>query len=168
MDFRTLIPFGRSPASARPANEFEPFVGLRREIDRVFHDFMGDWTAPSMFGGKAFLSPKVDVAETEKGMEITAELPGVDLKNIALDYADGVVTLKAERKQEEEKEEGEEKKRYHLVERSYGAYLRRFVVPFEPEADKIEAAFDKGVLKVSIPRSPEAAKQTMKIDVKGA
>ena len=77
--------------------------------------------------------------------------------------SDGVLTLKAEHKTE--KEESDEKRHYHVVERSTGSYLRRFAVPFEPDQDKVEASFDKGVLKVFVPRSAAAAKQSKKIAI---
>ncbi len=161
MDIRSLIPFGRSSVVGRGG---DPFQALRREMDRLFEDFTrGGW--PSVFTEDGFLSPKVNVAETDMGLEVTAELPGVDQKDISLDLSEGVLTLKAERK--EEKDEKDEKKQYHLVERSYGTYLRRFTLPFEADTDKVEASFDKGVLKVTIPRSPKAEAQVKKIEIKG-
>ena len=111
-----------------------------------------------------FLSPKVNVAETDKGLELTADLPGVDQKDIDLDLVDGVLTIKAEHR--EEKDERDDKKQYHLVERSYGTFLRRFVLPFEADQDKVEASFDKGVLKVFVPRQENEAKQARKIAIK--
>jgi len=112
------------------------------------------------------LSPRVDVVENEKGLEITAELPGVDQKDIELDLNEGMLTLKAEHKKE--KEEGGDDQRYHVVERAYGTFVRRFAIPFEPDQDRVEANFDNGVLKVSIPRSPEAEKHTRKIEIKSS
>jgi HSP20 family protein len=75
-----------------------------------------------------------------------------------------VLTLKAEHKTE--KEEKDEKKQYHLVERSRGTYLRRFALPFEVDEDKVEANFDKGILKVSVPRSARPEKAARKIEIK--
>jgi len=165
MDIKSLIPFGRPTSVARGA-EMDPFTAMRREMDRVFEDFTRDWSLPGPYAGAGgFLSPKVDVAETEKGLEITAELPGIDEKDIDLDLSDGVLTLKAEHKAE--KEEKDEKRQYHLVERSYGTFMRRFALPFEPDAEKISASFDKGVLKVDVPRSPEAEPKGKKIAVNG-
>lgn len=164
MDMKSLKPFGRSLGPARSGGEDDPFAMMRREMDRLFESFSRDWTVPAAMGG-AFLSPKVDVAETDKGLEISAELPGIDQKDIALDLADGVLTIKAEHK--EEKEQKDEKKHYHLVERSHGSYMRRFAIPFEPEADKVQASFEKGVLHVTVPRSKAAEKQVKKIKING-
>jgi HSP20 family protein len=162
MDMKSLMPFGRSSGLAR-SGEDDPFTAMRREMDRLFESFSRDWPMPAVAGG--FLSPKVDVAETDKGLEISAELPGIDQKDIALDLADGVLTIKAEHK--EEKEEKDEKKHYHLIERSHGSYMRRFAIPFEPEADKVSANFDKGVLHITVPRSKAAEKQVKKIKING-
>ena len=108
----------------------------------------------------------MDVAETEKGLEVTAELPGIDQKDIKLDFADGILTQKTAHK--EEKESTDEKKHYQLVERSHGSFMRRLAVPFEPDADKVEASFDKGVLRVIVPRSAAAERSISKIAIKGS
>ena len=164
MDMKSLMPFGRSSSLGRSGGEDDPFTAMRREMDRLFDSFSRDWSAPSVAG--SFLSPKVDVAETDKGLEISAELPGIDQKEISLDLADGVLTIKAEHK--EEKEKKDEKRHYHLVERSHGSYMRRFAIPFEPDADKVQADFDKGVLHITVPRSKAAEKQVKKIKINGA
>ncbi len=163
MDMKSLMPFGRSSSPTRRGGEEDPFAMMRREMDRMFESFSRDWGMPALPGG--FSSPKVDVAETDKGLEISAELPGIDQKDIQLDLADGILTIKAEH--QEEKENKDEKKHYHLVERSRGSYLRRFVIPFEPDADKVNASFDKGVLKVMVPRSKAAEKNVKKIKING-
>ena len=164
MDTKSLMPFGRSLSPARSGGEDDPFAIIRREMDRLFESFSRDWNVPASMGS-AFLSPKVDVAETDKGLEISAELPGIDQKDISLDLADGVLTIKAEHKTE--KEQKDEKKHYHLVERSHGSYMRRFAIPFEPEGDKVQASFDKGVLHITVPRSKAAEKQVKKIKING-
>ncbi|MBP0574263.1 Hsp20/alpha crystallin family protein, partial [Mycobacterium tuberculosis] len=71
------------------------------------------------------------MAESDKGLEMTAELPGVDPKDINLDIADGMLTLKATT--EASKEEKDDNKHYHLVERSCGTFMRRFALPFVPD-----------------------------------
>jgi HSP20 family protein len=157
-----MMPFGRSSSPTRYGAEADPFGVMRREMERLFDTFSSDWPASAASG---FSSPKVDVAETEKGLEISAELPGIDQKDISLDLADGILTLKAEH--EEKKEEKDEKKHYHVVERSHGSFMRRFPIPFEPDADSVEARFDKGVLQVTVPRSKAPEKQVKKIAING-
>ncbi len=109
-------------------------------------------------------APAVDVAETEKAYEITAELPGMDEKNVEVKFADGVLTIKGEKQEEKE----EKKKDYYLSERSYGSFQRAFQVPDGVDADKIEATFKNGVLTVTMPKSAEAQKSAKKITVKAA
>ncbi len=162
MKTKSMMPFGRSSSPTRAGGEGDPFTMMRREMERLFDNFSPDWPAP-LAGG--FASPKVDVAESEKGLEISAELPGIDQKNISLDLADGILTLKAEH--EERKEEKDEKKHYHLIERSHGSFMRRFAIPFEPDADSVQARFDKGVLQITVPRSKAAEKQAKKIAING-
>jgi HSP20 family protein len=147
---------------------------LRREIDRRFDDFAtGPWPSPfrrAMFDVEPFWRgdiswakiPAVDIADTEKGYEITAELPGMDEKNIEVKYADGTLTIKGEKKDEKE----EKKKDYYLSERHYGSFQRSFSVPQGVDADKIEAAFKNGVLTVSLPKTAEAQKKEKQIEIK--
>src|SRR5690606_731588 len=165
MSIKSLLPFGRTTDMTQ-GGASDPFTAMRRDMDRLFEDFSRSMSLPAGFSGTGMLSPKVNASETKKGLEITAELPGIDEKDIDVDLDDGILTLKAEHKAE--KEEKDEKKHYHLVERSSGTYMRRFALPFEPDEDRIEAKFEKGVLKIAIPRSAEAAKQAKKIAVKPA
>jgi HSP20 family protein len=163
MDLKSLIPFGRTGLS-RGTSDFDPFIAMRRDIDRLFDDFGRDWGFPTVRSQNGYLTPRVDVAETDAGLEVTADLPGVEPKDISLDLADGVLTLKATTATA--REEKDDAKHYHLVERSSGTFLRRFALPFEPDAAKVEASFDKGVLKVTVPRSPEEPKATTHIAIK--
>ncbi len=163
MDFRSLIPFGRGSSLSRPGDD--PFSAMRREMDRLFDDFSRGFPSLGSFGN-GFLSPKVDVAETDKGLEITAELPGIAEKDITLDLADGLLTLKAEHKAESQKKD--EKKQYHVIERSQGTFLRQFAVPFETDAAKAEAKFEKGVLHIFVPRTGPLAKPANRIAIKGS
>jgi len=105
--------------------------------------------------------PAVDIAEKDKEYEITAELPGMDEKNIDVKFADGLLTIKGEKKEEKE----EKKKDFYLSERRYGSFQRSFQVPVSVDADKIEAKFANGVLTVRLPKSPEAQKNEKKITI---
>jgi HSP20 family protein len=155
---------------------WRPFESLRREIDRLFDDFDGGiWRSPfrrSFFDIEPFRRseavfgavPAVDVTETDKAYEITAELPGMDEKNVEVKFADGVLTIKGEKQEEKE----EKKKDYYLSERNFGSFQRAFQVPDGVDADKIEANFKKGVLTVTLPKSAEVQKTAKKIAVKAA
>jgi len=161
MDKKTLMPFGRGSAPSRSYEDM--FMPLRREMDQLFDSFTRGWGLPTLASGESFLSPRVDIAETETGLEMTAELPGIDPKAIELELDDDVLTLKAERKSDHE--EKDDKRHYHLTERSIGTYMRSFTLPFTPDRDKITADFDKGVLKVTVPRSPDQPKATKRIEI---
>ena len=159
-DMRSLIPFGRG-ALARGG--YDPFSGFREEMDRLLEDFGRGLPAVLGSGKGAFVVPKVDIAETDNGLELTVELPGFDEKDVSLDIHDGVLTIKAEHK--EEREEKDEKKHYHLVERSQGTFLRRFSLPFEADADKATAHLEKGLLKVAVPRLAAPEKKPKSIPI---
>jgi len=163
---------GRSTA-ATPFS-WRPFENLRREIDRLFEDFGGGFwrspfprpffdIAPFGRGETSWAStPAVDVIETDKAYEVTAELPGMDEKNIEVKFADGVLTINGEKQEEKE----EKKKDYYLRERSFGSFQRAFQVPDGVDTDKIEASFKKGLLTVTLPKTVEAQKVAKKIEVK--
>jgi HSP20 family protein len=156
MNLKSLIPVGRDRNVAR--SDANVFGSLQREIDRVFADFTRDFP---IFGGRDLL-PSIDVTETDKDIEITAELPGLEEKDVQINLADNVLTIKGEKKAEKE----EKDKSYRLIERSYGAFSRSVELPAGVNPDAIKASLAKGVLKVSVPKPAPA--QTKKIDIKAA
>jgi HSP20 family protein len=149
---------------------------VRREVDRLFDEFDGGfWRSPfrSPFfdlapfrraEGTFTAAPAVDVSETDKAYEITAEMPGMDEKNVEVKVANGVLTIKGEKQEDKE----EKKKDYYMRERSFGSFERNFQVPEGVETDRIEANFKNGVLSVTLPKSAAAQKAEKKITVKGA
>ena len=150
-----------------------PVESLHREIDRLFEDFnRGWWRLPfgrsvePMWQGEGGwgTSPAVDVVENDKAFEITAELPGIDDKNVELTVSDGTLTIRGEKSEEKE----EKQKGYYLSERRFGSFERSFGVPDNVEIDKIEAQFKNGVLTVTLPKGAVAAKPEKKIPVKAA
>jgi HSP20 family protein len=159
------------PAFAGEA--WRPLEALRKEVDRLFDDFGQDfWRRPirslaafeRAWPRKFAATPAVDVSESDKAYEITAELPGMDEKNIEVNVAHGGLTIKGEKKEEKE----EKKKDYYVSERHYGSFERYFDLPEGVDADKIEAAFKNGILKVTLPKTAEAQQPTKKIEVKAA
>ena len=111
------MPIGRDRNVARSDN---PFMSLQREIDRLFDDFTRGFPTFSG-GGTGELLPSMDVTETDKQIEITAELPGLEEKDVQVNVADNVLTIRGEKKAEKE----EKDKNYRLVERSYGSSCAR-------------------------------------------
>jgi len=155
MNLKSLIPVGRDRSVA------SPFVSLQREIDRLFEDFSrGFPTVPG--NGATALMPSMDITENEKEIEITAELPGLEEKDVQVNVADNLLTIRGEKKAEKEQKD----KNYRLVERSYGSFERTLELPEGVNADAIKANISKGVLKVTVPKPVPA--QAKKIDVKSA
>ncbi len=152
---------------------WNPLEPLRREIDQAFESFgLGSWplalTRP-MFQTDFFrdrswsIAPAVDVTEKDKEFEVTAELPGLDEKDVEVKLANGNLTIKGEKKEEKE----ERKKDYYVSERRYGSFVRSFPLPEGVNPDKIEASFAKGVLTIKLPKTAEAQAEK-KIPVKAA
>ena len=161
---------------ASALKSWHPIESLRREIDRLFEDFDGDfWRSPlrrSLFDIAPFFQrerrltvvPQVDIVEKDDAYEITAELPGMDESNVEVKLGNGGLTIKGEKQEEkEEKKEG-----YYLQERHFGSFERNFAVPECVNTDKIEATFKKGILKVTMPKKPEAQKPKKNIEVKAS
>lgn len=159
----------RSTVTSPALQPWRPLESLHREIDRLFGEFGGGWPSLGrpLFGEEpiwqaAIMAPAVDVTEDEKAYEVTAELPGMDEKNIEVNVADGSLTIKGEKKEEKE----EKKKDYYLHERHFGSFQRSFTLPKGVDSNKIGAAFKKGVLTVTLPKTAEAQKSQKKIEVK--
>jgi HSP20 family protein len=156
MTLKSLIPVGGERGVTRPLSN--PFSALQQEIGRLFEGFSRGFSG---FSAREVM-PSMDLSETDKEIEITAELPGLEEKDIQLNVADNVLTIRGEKKNERE----ETKKDYRLVERSYGSFTRAVQLPDGVNADSIKAVMSKGVLKVTVPKPAPA--QTKKIDVKAA
>ena len=162
-------------AIERAPAEWLPLASMRREFDRMLEEFpWAGWRRPlargvfdvdPFFRGFAGIGavPAVDIVEKDKDYEITAELPGIDESNLDVKFADGVLTIKGEKKEERE----EKKKDYYLSERRYGSFQRSFPVPESVDPNKIEAKFVNGVLTIKLPKSAEAQKNEKKIAIKG-
>lgn len=163
-----------APAAQTPSI-WQPLESLRGEIDRVFDDFARGFGRP-LFGRGFFdlepfrrfdrqlavNAPAVDLVEKEDRYLVTAELPGIDEKDVDVKIADNILTIKGEKKEEREERE---KGRY-LSERRYGAFTRSFQLPTGVDEAKIEATFEKGVLTVTLPKTAEAKAKEKKIAIK--
>jgi HSP20 family protein len=156
----------KTEASATPARRYvDPFTAMRAEMDRVFDSFfgrdLGRFPVLSRPDASKAVMPSIDVRETEAELVVEAELPGMDEKDVSVTLSNGVLTLKGEKKSERE----EKKDDYHLMERSYGSFQRSFQLADTIDPDKVTATFDKGVLKVTLPKRPEALKAEKRIPV---
>ena len=143
-----------------------PIASLQREMSSLFDDFFRDFDGssnlPLRAGSFAEFSPKVDVNESDKTIEITAEVPGMDEKDVKVTLKDDILTIEGEKNQEKEEKERD----YYHLERSYGSFQRSLRIPCEIESDKVSASFKKGVLKVTLPKSAKAQEKARKIEVK--
>ena len=161
-----------APAPAAP----DAWRSLRTEMDRLFDRFAGGWGMPSlrrMFDAEPTFryessltvpSPAVDITEDEAGYKVTAELPGMNEKEVEVVLSDGMLTLKGEKRAEKEQKD----KNFYLSERSYGSFQRSFTLPDGVDRDKIAADFAKGVLTITMPKTAKAKEAEKKIEVKAA
>lgn len=156
MNLKSLMPIGRQRAAARWPET--PFTDLQREIDRLFEDFTRGY-APA---GATTLTPRMDVIESDTEIELTAELPGLEEKDVQVNYADGVLSIRGEKSAGKE----EKDKNYRLIERSYGSFERSLQLPPGVDPDTIKATIAKGILTVTVPKPAPA--QVKKIGVKAA
>jgi len=131
-----------------------PFESLHRQMNDLFEGFFRDSGSPlvqasNMLPGAGIISPKFEISETEDAFLVTAELPGMEEKDIQLEVDQNALVLSGEKKQEKE----EKKKNYFYSERSYGHFHRMIPIPEGADRSKVKAKFLKGVLSVTIPKS---------------
>jgi HSP20 family protein len=159
MGLRALVPFRDRQGLARP--EFGVFGSLQREVDRLFDDFARSTLA---MAGNASLMPSMDITETEKEFVITAELPGLERKDVEISLEDNVLTIRGEKKSETKPDD--KNKNVHVSERSYGVFYRVLELPTKVDPSSVQATMSKGVLKITIPKP--ARPESKKIEVQEA
>lgn len=167
VDFRSLIPWReRTQVPVTRDDFFDPFLSFRREVDRIFDSFFTRLGSTAIDAGSVWtgLSPAVDIAETDKELVITAEVPGVSEKDIDVTFADNVLTIRGEKKAEQEHKNGN----FAYAERRYGSFSRSIRLPFEANDEDIEARYDKGVLTVRVPKPASSQNEVKRIEVKAA
>jgi HSP20 family protein len=145
---------------------WEPFLSLRREIDKLFDDMT--WRPSRLFEMRPWTRvptlPAADIVEKDGDFVMTLDVPGMDEKDIEVKLSDNAVTIRGEKTEEKQ----EEKEDYRLSERRHGSFVRTFSLPDSVDADKISAAYDKGVLKLVLPKTDSAKKKQRTIEVKAA
>ena len=155
------------------AADWQPFDIMRGQVDRLFHDFQAGFLQAPFFRPfpdiESFwrrelgfnVTPAMDIVEKDGAFEVTAELPGIDVKDIDVQLADGMLTIKGEKQEvKEEKTKGR-----YVSERRYGSFRRTLQVPGSVDAEKIDASYKSGVLTITLPKSPEAQKKEKTIPV---
>ena len=164
MTLKSPIPVGSERGVTRPLSN--PFSALQQEIDRLFEGFSRGFSG---FPAREVM-PSMDLSETDKEIEITAELPGLERKDVDISLEDDVLTIRGEKKtesvQDNKKDKGSDNKNYHLSERSYGMFYRVLQLPPGIDPSTVKATMSNGVLKITIPKP--ARTQAKKIEVKEA
>jgi len=146
----------------RDTQQLSPFDMLQQRIDRMFDDFTTGFGLPTLAGRDFGVSPMLEMHEQDGKLMVNAELPGVDEKDIDISVDGDVLTIAGEKKSEFE---GKENGGYR-TERTYGRFSRSVQLPFSVDPNKVEARYDKGVLKLSIERPAEAQERTKKIEIR--
>lgn len=150
---------------AKSVAPWRPFMGGEKDLDRMLEDFFGRrvrpwwperWSTPT-----EARMPIVDVFEEKDDIVVKAELPGMEKDNIEVNLTDRTLTIKGEKKKEEEVK----KENYYRSERSYGSFLRTLELPKEVQSDKVKAAFKNGILEIRMPKTEDAKAKEVKVKV---
>ncbi len=157
MSMYDLLPWSHKTPAAR-ANDRDAVLSLHQEMNRLFDDALRGFDLPG-FGRAGW--PNVEIADGEREITVTAEIPGVSEKDVEVLFADGVLTLKGEKRSETEDKD----KRFS--ERVYGSFERRIPMPAEVEPGKIAARFKDGVLTVTLPKTERAQTEVTRIPIDG-
>jgi len=161
MALKDLVTFGKKDVPVRRDSD-HPFALFRKEFDDLFDNFFRSFDMQPFEGRIGAFSPKVDVTENEKEFRISAELPGMDDKDIDVSLQNDMLTIRGEKKEEKE----DKGKDYYRMERSYGSFSRTIPLPVEVETNKVDAKFKKGVLTITLPKTEKAVSENKKISVK--
>jgi HSP20 family protein len=163
MQMKDLIPWARTEhAPDLKAQDDSPISALQREMNRTFDNFWSrfgsvDWP---FSGGEV----RSDVVATDDAIEVSVELPGLEMKDLEVSVSNDLLTVKGEKKIDRQ----DEKKGYYLSERSYGSIYRTIPLPPGADGSKAEASFKNGVLTIRLPHSPEAKANVQRIEVKSS
>jgi HSP20 family protein len=155
MRLTSLVPSRDAGALMRPG--FGLF-GLHREIDRLFNEFAQ--VAPPNSGTLANIVPNIEISETDKAIEVSAEMPGLERKDVEISIDDDTLTIRGEKKVEENQKD----KNVQLSERSYGVFLRVLQLPSGIDPSNVQATMSNGILKITSPKP--AKSEPKKIEVK--
>jgi HSP20 family protein len=158
MALRDLIPWNNGSRDVSSYHSHgNPLLAVHREMNRLFDEAFRAFETGT-FGSQAMIWPSVEVNETDKEVKVVAELPGLEEKDVAVELANGVLKISGEKKSETEDKER------RFSERFYGRFERHIPID-EVDQDKVGASFNKGVLTVTLPKSPTAQQKVKRIPV---
>jgi HSP20 family protein len=162
---RSLMPFSRNLPMSRPREDMDPFLVMRRQMNRLFDDIFGDFPLPGFDGSvvRQMASPKINVSETDKELRISAEIPGVKADDIEVMLDEDSLTIRGEIKQE--REDQDKDRNYHVRERFEGAFSRTLPLPFRADPGKVQASFRDGVLTITMPKPEEVQQKQQRVQV---
>jgi HSP20 family protein len=156
--FAPAITFGQT---AGPPALVDPYRLLQQGLDTMLTDIARSVGQADGNGGELLAGPRINVAETDNEIRLTAELPGVTEKDVQVTLDGDLLVIAGEKRQEQEKDEGN----LRIVERSFGRFRRALRLPFVPEPDHVQAQFKDGVLSVEVPKEADQRKRTRQIPV---
>jgi HSP20 family protein len=162
MAIRSMMPWSRGERRPGQGELKDPFEALHRSMNQVLESFRRDFDFPSLESWEVVGAPNVDVSETDDAVQVAAELPGMDAKDVELSFQGGSLVLKGEKTEEKESKE----KDFHVRERRFGSFHRIIPLPAGVDINKAKAEYEKGVLRVTIPKTSEAKQQRRKIEIK--
>ncbi|WP_108660148.1 Hsp20/alpha crystallin family protein [Acuticoccus kandeliae] len=151
------LPFLKKNSDVVPGDA-NPFISLQREIERVFSDFNRGWPSVN-FDWPRVAVPRMDIVEKDGRIEMTAELPGLEEKDVDIEVNDNILTIKGEKKTEREEKQGDN---CYLTERSYGTFTRAIELPEGVDPNDVKASMAKGVLTITVPKPAKLAKASAK------
>lgn len=166
VDFKALVPWRDKSQTPAPREDYaDPFLSVRRDVDRIFDDFFngfgralgspsGSWMTPT---------PSIDLTENEKEIVVTAEMPGLEEKDFEATVSGDVLTLKGEKKAEHERRNGDA---YYVERHRFGSFSRSVRLPFEVKDEKVDARYEKGVLTIRVPKPADMQRRARRIDVR--
>ena len=160
MNVRDLVPWTRGDRERHPTTRSEslgPMLNLHHEMNRLFEDVFRAFDPPRE--GAYATWPSMDLEETEKEYRVTAEIPGLEERDIEVLFQEGVLTLRGEKKLEKESQGRS------IRERFYGRFERRVALDREVNEDAIHAAFRNGLLTVTLPKSAQASETAKRIEI---
>src|ERR1700719_4404194 len=164
MASRSLMPVSRNMPVSRWSEDTDPFLQMRREMNRLFDDVFGGFGLPSALGPalrQMPAAPKIDVSETDNEIQVTAEMPGIDQNDVEVLLEDDRLIIRGEKKEEREDKD----RNYHLRERVEGAFSRTLPLPFAPDPNQVKAEFKSGVMTITIPKPQEVKQKQHRIEV---